>query len=154
MKLMTGASRQDLDLETSQKKLILYVEDEPNNRLVLDYRIGKKYNLLYASTDLEACRILSMRGQELFVVLMDIELKDSALNGIELTRLMRGLLDRSLVPEHARSVPLLQIPVFLVTSYGSRYEDELAECGADGVIAKPVEFAALEESLMNCALKK
>ncbi len=154
MKPLTFTSKQEKGLDASQKKLVLYVEDDANNQQVVAYRIGKKYNLLFAANAEDACRILSERGKELFVVLMDIELKDSKLNGIELTKLIRGLLDRGHAPEYARLVPVLDLPVFLVTSYGKKYQADLTSCGADGVVLKPVEFAELEEALINCKRTK
>ena len=154
MKPLSYSPKQDKELDASLKKLILYVEDDANNQQVVAYRIGKKYNLLFATTAEEACRILTERGKDLFVVLMDIELKDSQMNGIELTKLVRGISDRIHVPEYARLVPVLEIPVFLVTSYGKKYQADLPSCGADAVVLKPVEFAELEEALMNCMRKK
>ncbi len=147
MRIMAVKAKSNKEREGQPRKLVLYVEDDLNNQKVLTYRIGRTYDLLFAVNDSEACRLLSERGQELLVVLMDIELKDSQLNGLELTKLAKGLLDRSLVPEYARTVPLLQVPIFLVTAYGKKYEADLSACGADGVIMKPVSFASLEEVL-------
>ncbi len=125
------------------KPVILCVEDDPDNLEVLIYRIGKKYSLLYAQNDQEACSLLLSKGKEIGMVLMDIELKNSTLNGIELTRLLRGTIDKAKLPEYAREIQALNVPVLLITAYNSKYKDEISSCGALGVINKPVDFAEL-----------
>ena len=78
--LNRGASR-----PTKPRELVLYVEDEAENRDVARLRLERDYELCFAATDEEACQILKDRGADIAAVLMDIQLKGSALDGIQLT---------------------------------------------------------------------
>ncbi len=137
------------------RKLVLYVEDDADNRNVATYRLEKKYELVCASNDREACALLEARGNELALILMDIELRGARLNGIELTRLIRGRVDRASVPDYARRVPVLTTPILFVTAYGDRYRSpELLAAGGDEVIAKPVDFVALHTAMARLYLQR
>jgi CheY-like chemotaxis protein len=128
---------------------VLYVEDNDENWDVILLRLGRSYELLRASSDREACHILS-QPNKLAAILMDIELSGSQLNGIQLTKLIRGTLPASSKPDYAGAVPLLKVPVLFVTAYGSAYRRaDLLTAGADDVLAKPVDFAQLTRALTN-----
>ncbi len=137
------------------RELILYVEDEAENRDVASLRLRRSYELLLATNDQEACQLLKDRGTELSAILMDIQLKGSHLNGIELVQLIRGSLPESKHQPYTRGVPTLNIPILFVTAYGARYSnDELIAAGAQRVVAKPVNFAELTLALVDLHLKK
>ncbi len=136
------------------KPLLLYVEDDPTNQLVARCKLERKYELLLAGSAAEACTVLGRQGPELAVILMDIELKESEMNGIQLAKLIRGRLDRGAVPRYAKDVPVLDIPIIFVTAYGTKYDaEELRSCGAR-VIDKPVDFVDLETCLTKLKLRK
>lgn len=136
--LKRGASR-----PTKTRELVLYVEDEPENRDVARLRLERDYELAFAATDEEACQILKARGDEISAVLMDIQLKGSTLDGIQLTRLIKGRFEGER-PAYADGVPELAAPVLFVSAYGTRYpEDELKDAGGTQLIAKPVDFVEL-----------
>jgi len=132
------------------KELLLYVEDDDDNWEVAELRLRKNYDLLRASTDEQACRILRERRGEIHAVLMDIELRGSELNGVELTELLRGnpLPKDRVIPAYARNLPTISRPVVYVTAHGARYTSvQLMLSGADKVISKPVDFADLQLAL-------
>lgn len=128
---------------------VLYVEDEEDNRQVAVLRLQGKYDLLLAPDDREACRLLSLHGDELVAVLMDIQLKGSQLDGTQLARLIRGQLPSETLPIYARDVkPLPHLPIIFVTAYGSRYSNaDLESAGGNEVLAKPVDFVRLMGAL-------
>ncbi len=129
---------------------LLYVEDNDDNWAVADLRLGSKFLLMRAKNDREACETLIKDGPRLCAVLMDIELQGSQLDGIELTRLMRGISQRPNLPTYATAVPKLSTPVIFVTAYNQVYsEDALRAAGGDKVMSKPVDFPALNLALMN-----
>jgi CheY-like chemotaxis protein len=137
------------------RPLVLYVEDDEANRQVAVYRLEKRYELLCAKNDREACLLLQQRGTELAIILMDIELKGAALNGVELTRVIRGRRDRADLPPYAQGVPVLTTPILFVTAYGDRYRTpELLRAGGDEVIAKPVDFVALHTAMARVYLHR
>jgi CheY-like chemotaxis protein len=128
---------------------ILYVEDNDENWDVIELRLSRSYSLLRAATDRAACEILAM-PDKLGAILMDIELAGSQLNGIQLTKLIRGTLPAGSRPDYALTTPILKVPVLFVTAYGTAYRRaELLAAGADDVLAKPVDFAQLTRALTN-----
>jgi CheY-like chemotaxis protein len=123
---------------------LLYVEDDDENWDVAEYRLSKAYNMVRAKTSEEACHEVRQRGRGIAVILMDIELRGSELNGVELTELFRGKRLARPLPAYTRELPAVTQPIIFVTAHGARYTDvELMLFGADKVIAKPVDFAAL-----------
>lgn len=136
---------------------ILYVEDEDENWKVTEMRLRDRYHLVRAVDDQEACRLAHSVGPKLYAVLMDIQLKGSRLDGIQLCRLFKGKLStdqRRDLPPYAADVPELQAPLFFVTAYGARYqEEELKAAGATWLITKPVDFVRLTLALANVSAK-
>jgi len=141
-----GSQKED----SSQKRnpLVLYVEDNAENRYVTKLNLGATYDLLFAVNDREACQILATQGQDLSLILMDIELQESILNGVELTELVRGTLKRTDLPDYTQAVPKLKTPILFVTAYSNVYErTKLLLAGGDGVVDKPVNFSNLEQAM-------
>ncbi|HEY6560707.1 MAG TPA: response regulator [Polyangiaceae bacterium] len=133
---------------------ILYVEDNDDNWRVIQLRLSRSYSLVRAATDREACEILSQPGK-LYAILMDIELSGSQLNGISLTKLIRGTLPAASLPPYARRVPVSKVPVLFVTAYGNAYRHaDLIAAGADDVLAKPVDFTRLNLALANLYIRR
>jgi CheY-like chemotaxis protein len=133
---------------------LLYVEDNEENWEVLKLRLGRSYALVRADSDRTACEALA-DPDAFYAVLMDIELAGSRLNGIQLTRLLRGTLLESDRPEYARGISTSNVPVIFVTAYGNAYkEEELLHAGADSVLFKPVDFTKLSLALANLYLNR
>ena len=139
--------------EPRRRDLVLYVEDNDDNWHVAKLRLSDGYELVRAVDAREACRVLRARGAELSAVLMDIELRGSDLNGLELTELLRGKRPRATAPEFARDLPTLAAPIIFVTAHGAKYTDAtLLAAGGEKVIAKPVDFGALSLALTQLHL--
>ena len=138
-----------------EKKTLLYVEDDLSNQKIAQDRLARKYQILLAGTDREACDILIFQGHQLHVILMDIELQDSKLNGLQLCRLLRGKLPAASLPFYARDVKPSAIPIILVTAFAnSDLKDSFADAGINYVIPKPVDFVELELAISRCLLRQ
>jgi CheY-like chemotaxis protein len=136
-----------------RRDLILYVEDDDENWDVAEYRLAASYDMLRAANAKEACRIVSQRERDITLILMDIELRDSDLDGIELTALLRGKPLTRQPPPYAQGLPLVTKPIIFVTAHSVRYTDiELMLFGADKVIPKPVKFDTLTLALTSLQL--
>jgi CheY-like chemotaxis protein len=137
------------DAARDRRDVLLYVEDDDDNWDVAVLRLSANYELIRASNAEEACAILKERRTEIELILMDIELRGSDLNGVELTKLLRGetLLDTP-VPEYARGLPLISKPIVFVTAHGAKYTRvQLILAGAEQVISKPVDFESLQNAV-------
>lgn len=145
--------RQSARPRKGSRDTILYVEDDDENWDVADLRLAETYDMLRAKGSREACELMRERHNSIDVVLMDIELRGSELNGIELTELFRGKKLRRSVPYYAESLPLVSKPIIFVTAHGARYSDvELMLFGADKVISKPVNFNQLNLALASISV--
>lgn len=146
-------SSSDRPRRDARRETVLYVEDDDENWDVAEYRLSKSYHMLRAATSEQACRLVRERGAEISAILMDIELRGSELDGIELTELLRGKHLTRALPDYARGLPLVTKPIIFVTAHGVRYSDvELMLFGADKVIPKPVDFPALNLALTSLQL--
>ena len=135
---------------------LLCVDDETSNLSVIELRLSEHYDVKTASTDRDACAILRRAtNAPLSVVLMDIQLVGSQLDGIALTRLIRGKLDQSSLPSYAQDVPAFpDLPVLFVTAFGEQYEpDMLTAAGGTTVITKPVDFVKLQAAITRHHLR-
>jgi CheY-like chemotaxis protein len=147
MKKVTPTSKSPLAAKS--RPVVLYVEDNDDNWHVTELRLGRSYQLLRAATDRAACEIFKQQSN-FYAILMDIELGGSQLNGIQLTKLIRGKLSRADLPEYARYVPQIDAPLLFVTAYGNAYDrKDLLAAGADDVLLKPVEFTRMNLALAN-----
>lgn len=125
----------------SNRPRILYVEDEDPNWEIAEARLRAKYDLHRAKNSASAFELLGRHQFEL--ILMDIQLTNSAFDGIEITKLLRGVLKPS-PPEVAQLDGKIEIPIIFVTAYTARYsKEDLKKVGGDDVIAKPVDFTQL-----------
>ncbi|HKU44806.1 MAG TPA: hypothetical protein VJR89_41895 [Polyangiales bacterium] len=134
------------------RHLVLYVEDNDDNWSVAELRLGSVYRLIRAANDREACALLTRHAEELYIVLMDIELQGSKLDGVALTKLLRGRLPEDRMPDYARSVPRSSVPVVFVTAYHAAFGATLQEAGGNLVVPKPVEFRQLIRALTSMHL--
>jgi len=138
-----------------QLPLVFYVEDNTDNQQIMQMRLGNEYEVVIAGTDRQACELFRQHLSRMQVILMDIELQGSTLNGIQLAALMKG---RSIyfgdaeLPEYARDMPSSLAPLLFVTAYSDKYKaHQLKATGAVGIIHKPVNFTELRAMLDQCA---
>jgi CheY-like chemotaxis protein len=137
------------------RRRILYVEDDVDIWKVTKYKLRAKYDLVHAATDREACALLANEGETFHAVLMDIELRGSALNGLQLVHLLRGNLASDETPEYARGVNASQVPVIMLSAYVGAYkEEELIATGANRALSKPVDFVDLTMTLTEVNLRQ
>ena len=73
----------------SPKQSVLYVEDEDVNWEVTEFSLRSRFSLTRAKSSAQAFEILKNKTFDL--ILMDIQLMGSDLNGIEITQILRGL---------------------------------------------------------------
>jgi CheY-like chemotaxis protein len=122
-------------------KAILYIEDEDLNWEIAENELSRKYKMTRAATDKEAFRIV-MR-EKFDVILMDVQLSGSTLNGIDITKILKGKYEKE-PPSYARVRTTLETPIVVVTAYASTYtRDVVTQVGADDIIYKPVNFSNL-----------
>ncbi len=113
----------------SEKKTVLYVEDNPDNRsLIRRVLEAEGYTVIEAATAKSALVTLEQRAPDL--ILMDINMPD--MDGYTLTAQIRGM------PAHTR------IPIVAVTANVMRGDREKSlEAGCDGYIQKPIDIDEL-----------
>jgi CheY-like chemotaxis protein len=134
------------------RRMVLYVEDNDDNWSVAAMRLSSAYVLIRAANDREACTLLTKHAAELYIVLMDIELQGSRLDGIALTRLLRGRLPAGQIPDYASHVKPSNVPVVFVTAYQAAFGPTLEAAGGNLVVPKPVEFRHLIRALTSMHL--
>lgn len=129
---------------------VLYVEDEDVNWEVALLHLEGKYLLTRATTSREAFDFLAQNKYH--VILMDIQLGGSDLNGIEITQILRGTYDKPL-PAQGYDVRV-DTPIIFMTAYAARYpREELLMFGGDDLLVKPVNFVAVASVISRVILK-
>lgn len=113
-------------LTTEEKGTILYVEDNPDNRmLVRRILLSEDYSLLEAVNAAEALEILKTNKPDL--ILMDINMPD--MDGYTLTAKIKKM------PGFEK------LPILALTANVMRGDKEkVLEAGCDGYIQKPIDF--------------
>ena len=138
---------------TEVKPLVLYVEDNSENQRVASYVLGKKYDVELVANAKDACAFIHKSAEKISIILMDIELQDSDLNGIQIAQLLRGKLPLPEMPEYAKTLVVTGIPIIFVTAYGNKYAPSiLLEAGGNRIISKPVDFVALQMAMTQIRL--
>lgn len=151
----SGSANESQSPPAPPKRRVLYVEDDPTNRQVAKLRLDKKYDIVFATNDREACEAFVAHGDGLSVILMDIELKGSLLNGIELTQLVRGKLPPERRPAFAQRVGVIDTPILFLSAHGMLHtREELLKAGGDELIDKPVDFVALHTTITRVYLQR
>ncbi|MCC6334348.1 MAG: response regulator [Myxococcales bacterium] len=137
------------------EKVVLYVEDEASNWEVTELRLRNRFKLVWAKSAEEACAAVRQFGGKFHAVLMDLQLKGSPLDGLQLTRLCRGKAAGFEVPAFAKELPPVDCPIFFVTAFGALHSPEkMDEAGGDAYVPKPVDFVKLSNLLATTAAKK
>jgi signal transduction histidine kinase/CheY-like chemotaxis protein len=138
-----------------KKERLLYVEDDDAHFSVAELRLKHGYELVRAANAEQACQRLREPDANCVAVLMDVELRGSQLDGIELTKLLRGRMPRDSLPPFARDLPTAEQPIIMVTAHGAKHsEATLLLAGADKVIHKPIDFGALNVALTQLHLAR
>ncbi len=110
---------------------ILYVEDNPDNRALVQRALeAKGYRFIWAATGLEGMEVA--KTQRPNVILLDINLPD--IDGYEVARRLRS--------ESAKN--LLYVPIIAVTANALRGDAEKAlAAGCDVYMSKPINIREL-----------
>src|SRR5690349_2427871 len=103
-------------VERAELPVVLYVEDDPENWAVTQLRLSRRFHLIWAKNDVEACSLIVSR-KDICAVLMDIELKGSRLSGIELAQLFQGTRPLLSLPEFVGKIPPVAAPILFVTAH-------------------------------------
>ena len=120
-------------LSPENKGTILYVEDNPENRLLVRrVLLSEDYSLLEATDAMDALNVLKTARPDL--ILMDINMPD--MDGYTLTAKIKSL------PGFER------IPILAVTANVMRGDKEKTlEAGCDGYIQKPLDIEQLTREI-------
>ena len=116
-----------------QTKTILYVEDNPDNRILIRRVLESEgYRVLEAPTAADALGALKQDSPD--VILMDINMPD--MDGYALTAQIRAM------PTHTH------VPIVAVTANVMRGDREKSlEAGCDGYIQKPIDIDELSNQI-------
>ena len=140
--------------EGDGRALVLYVDVDDESFATSSERLRRAYKLLRAKQDREACELIRRHHAELVAVLMDVDMPGSVLDGILLTRVLRGRVPAQAMPPFARNLPTLDVPIVLVTERADSYSDhEMVRYGGDRLIAKPLELHALTLTITEWHLR-
>ena len=120
-------------VSTENKGTILYVEDNPDNRLLVKrILLAEDYSLLEAIDGKDALNVLKTARPDL--ILMDINMPD--MDGYTLTAKIKSL------PGFER------VPILAVTANVMRGDKEKTlEAGCDGYIQKPLDIDQLTREI-------
>ena len=130
-----GRSEEKLPVEPRDRPRILYVEDNSTNWEITSLELRREYILEWARD----CRAVfqKLETESFDLILMDIELSGSDLDGIDITRCLRGQ-EVENAPPYTVGFSAIETPILFLTAYTARYDSEsLAFTGADGVLTKP-----------------
>lgn len=141
-------------MNAATKPLILYVEDDPDTLRLTQLRLQNRYEVIGATSDVEACAQLKQHGASLYALLMDIELQGSALDGLMLVKLVRGMPLGRAVPDYAKVPVLPHLPIMVMTAYVTRYsEADVKPLGATQFLTKPIDFTRLNLALAQANIQ-
>ena len=116
-------------LPNEEKGTILYVEDNPDNRmLVRRILLSEDYNLLEAVNAAEALEVLKTTKPDL--ILMDINMPD--MDGYTLTAKIKKM-------QGFENMPILALTANVMRGD----KEKVLEAGCDGYIQKPIDFDEL-----------
>lgn len=141
--------------EADGRALVLYVDVDDASYAASSERLRRAYKLVRARQDREACALIRESHRELVAVLLDVDMPGSVLDGILLTRILRGRVPAQAVPPFARNLPELSVPIVLVTKRSESYsEEEMVRYGGDRLMQKPVEIHELTLTLVEWHLQR
>lgn len=122
------------DSEVGMKKRILYVEDTPQNMLLIKRIVGAIGHELLEATDGEKGWEIAISQRPDFI-LMDLRLPGT-ISGLDLIRQIKS---------HSE---LCKIPVVVLTAYGyDEMEEQAVAAGCDGFLVKPADIRQIRRTL-------
>ncbi|MEC9466428.1 MAG: response regulator [Myxococcota bacterium] len=129
---------------TGPKKRILYVEDILTNWEICKIHLEDSYEMHHAGTTFAA--IDQLKAHDFDLILMDIELQGSDMDGITLTQALKGKLEAP--PPYVQEVGTIETPIIFLTAYTSVYGRSTAhKAGGIDLFSKPVDFEGLKRSI-------
>ncbi|MCC6874506.1 MAG: response regulator [Sandaracinaceae bacterium] len=141
--------------EADGRALVLYVDVDDETFEASSERLRRAYKLVRAQKDREACELIRRHERDLVAILMDVDMPGSVLDGVLLTRILRGRVPPQAVPPFARGLPSLDVPIVLVTGRADSYSDaEMVRYGGDRLMAKPVEMHKLTLTITEWHLQR
>lgn len=141
--------------EADGRALVIYVDVDDASFEASSDRLRKAYKLLRARQDREACELIRAHHRDVVAVALDVDMPGSVLDGILLTRILRGHVPPQAVPPFARNLPELDVPIVLVTERAQSYsEQEMVRYGGDRLMRKPVEIHTLTLTLTEWHLQR
>lgn len=148
MKLYRKPMYRQVQRERTTKPSLLIVEDNDLNLQIAQGCLGPHYDLHIARNAKEACALLQHPPCAFHAILMDIELQGSTLDGVELTRHIRGLMPCGEATSHDHAIPASTLPILYLTAHSPRYTDEaLALSGGNRCVTKPIDFIRLRDEI-------
>ena len=141
--------------EGDGRALVLYVDVDDAGYEATSDRLRRAYKLVRAQKDRDACELIREHHRDLVAVLLDVDMPGSVLDGILLTRILRGRVPTAAVPPFARNLPELDVPIVLVTERAHGYSDgEMVRYGGDRLMHKPVEIHKLTLTITEWHLQR
>lgn len=133
-----------------ERQRLLYVEDDDDVWEVTSFALKEDYDIQRARNAAEA--FTAMKHAKFDIILCDIRLEGSDLDGIEITQVLRN---RYRNPTHYQVPPAnVDCPVIFVTAFQDRYsKSALMAAGGDDVIYKPVDFTRLSLAISRLLMK-
>jgi len=132
------------EVPTGPKKKILYVEDIQTNWEICKIHLDDLYEMHHAATTFAA--IDQLKAHTFDMILMDIELQGSDMDGITLTQALKGKLEAP--PPYIQEVGTIETPIVFLTAYTSVYGRSTAHrAGGNDLFSKPVDFELLKLSI-------
>lgn len=138
---------------TGEQPRVLYVEDEDLNWEITEKELAERCIIHRAVNSAEAFARLAKASYH--VILMDIQLSGSELDGLSIARILKGTYHgqrpsyaRYRNPTHEASDSahdeICTTPIVFVTAYTARYrKKDLLDAGGEELISKPVSFTRL-----------
>ncbi|MBW8011709.1 MAG: response regulator [Chloroflexi bacterium] len=137
---MFNYSTQNTFEDSAKKITILYIEDNPENRiLIMRILMAEGWDVIFAENATEAME--NARNVDPDLILMDINLPD--VDGYTLTSQLREL-------PHLEKVPILALTANVMK--GDR--ERSLEAGCDGYIQKPVDVDGLPRQIEEYLQKR
>lgn len=134
-----------------ERQTILYIEDDDSVWEVTQFALREDYDLVRAKNAKEAFK--ELRVHDFDIILCDIQLQGSELDGIEITQVLRG---RYRGPVKGYDAPTRNTgaTVIFVTAFKDRFnKSQLLAAGGDDVIYKPVDFTRLSLAISRLMMK-
>jgi two-component system cell cycle response regulator DivK len=118
---------------------VLYIEDEMINALVMKKFLEKEFDIQLAN-NADACR-KSLSESLPNVILMDINLGNSSVDGVELFREIRN-------NPHTAHIPVFAVTAFAMPGDRDRY----LQIGFNDYFSKPINRSQIQERIRSIAI--